>query len=171
MEVSALVWDLLLGFSSCFPGLVKAMALLSWAADLVFCSLRAQTLLCLSSPLCLAIRPHTRSSLAFLMARANCSRWSGNKHGSSSWDLLGLDLPQDWLSPRREHYSPCPYIRTGDLPTSLRPVRHQQMSDFQPLVWTCPGGMPSCRQQLSPTRCPPPLSKALARGVWSQGLP
>lgn len=94
MEVATLDWDLL-GFSSCALGLVKPMALLSWLADPAFCSLQAQTLLGLSSPLCLAIQPHSRLSSLYIMAKDNCSKCGGSRHWSSSWDLAGLALPQD----------------------------------------------------------------------------
>lgn len=72
METATLGRDVLLGFSSCFLGLVRATALLSWPVNLNFCSLRAQTLLCLSSPLRLVIKTHTRLSSVYLMAKDNC---------------------------------------------------------------------------------------------------
>lgn len=131
MEVATLGWDLLLGCSSCSLGLVAAMALLSWSIDVAFCSLQVQTLLSLSSPLRLVIKPHTRSSSVYLMTRDNCSRWSGNRCGSSSWDLVGLDLSQGWLSPRREQYS-CTSSRYNRKPSHLTMADQTRWAFFSP---------------------------------------
>lgn len=136
---------------------MKVMALLPWPIDPAFCSQRAQTVLGLSSPLHLAIKPRSRSSSVYLTTRNNCSGWSVSRRGSSSWDLVGLDLPQDWLSPRREHYS-CMSPHHDRRPSHLT-VAHQTrwaflspncseylIPGFQSLAWICPGGMPPCKQ-------------------------
>lgn len=146
---------------------MKAMAQLSWPIDPAFCSPQAQTLLGSSSPLCLVIKTHTRLGSVYLMARDHCSQWSGNKHRSSSWDLVGLDLSQGWLL-LQEGAMFCMSSCHGRRPSHLT-MAHQTTWAFlspncskclipgsQPLVWMHPGRMPPCRLWLSPTTCPCP---------------
>lgn len=69
-----------------------------------------------ASPVLWVINPHMRSSSVHLMAGDNCSEWSGHRYGSSSWDLLSLDLPQD---PGGRNIPASSHITTGELLTPL----------------------------------------------------
>lgn len=86
-------------------------------------------------------QPSMRLSSVHLMAGNNCLKWSGNRHGSSLWDLLSLDLSQD---PGGRNIPACPHITTGELLTSLwhkMGFSVESHSEFlvpgiQSLVWT-----------------------------------
>lgn len=69
-----------------------------------------------ASPLLWVINPQMRSSSVHLVAGDNCSKWSGNRHGSSLWDLVSLDPSQD---PGGRNISTYPHLTTGELLISL----------------------------------------------------